>query len=79
MSKKILQIGTDKFGDIYAGGTFQLVTKSVKFEELVIKEIRYSSGACGEDYYKESYTIHFENSTKTFEVFDVNYVIRDEE
>jgi hypothetical protein len=75
MAKKILQIGTDKFGDIYSGGNFQLVTRNVKIENLEVSEI---TEYLDMDAYL-SYFIHFENSTKTLEVFDVNYVIRDEE
>ena len=77
MAKVIVCIQVESIGRIEVGKKIYS-DGSGPWGNQPVKEIKYSCGACGEDYYQESYTIHFENNTKTLEVFDVNYVIRDE-
>lgn len=78
MSKKITLIHHSLFNEIYVGKEIPLFVDG-RIGKLIVKEIKYVTGECSaEDYYRESFYLHFENSTKTLEVFDVNYVIRDE-
>lgn len=76
MSKKIIQLGVKFWGSSFVIG--QPVYDLINLGN--IESIEFLVGSYSDmDSYKESYIVKFENSTKTLEVFDVNYVIRDEE